>query len=99
VSLVLFWLKRVSSLVKYVCLVSVVVSKRSSVEGVQDVFLMSQMDGRPYGRFVSSWSEGICPGAEWSVIGQLGEKTSVSFNWTTDGVSSDESQRSNVTFR
>jgi hypothetical protein len=69
------------------------------VEDVQDVFLMSEMDDRPYGHFASIWTEEICPGAEWSVIGQLDGRTSVTFNWSTDVSSTEQTQHSNVTFR
>jgi hypothetical protein len=69
------------------------------VEKIRDVFLVSEMDGRPYGHFISIWTEELCPGAEWSVIGQLDRKTSVTFNWSADVTSSNELQRANVTFR
>jgi hypothetical protein len=83
-----------------VCLsVAVSVSKSATVKDVQDVFLMSEMGGKPRGRFVSIWTEETCPDAHWSVIGQLDGRTSVTFNWTTDVPSTDDNQPSNVTFR
>jgi hypothetical protein len=80
-------------------LVSVVVSRSTTVQNIQDVFLVSEKDGKPYGHFISIWTDEVCPGAEWSVIGQLGRKTSVAFNWSAEVSSTTEIQRANVTFR
>ena len=80
-------------------LVSVIVSRSTAVENIQDVFLVSERGGRPYGHFISIWTDEVCPGAEWSVIGRLDRKTSVKFNWSADVSSNSEFQRANVTFR
>jgi len=80
-------------------LVSVIVSRSTAVENIQDVFLVSERGGRPYGHFISIWTDEVCPGAKWSVIGRLDRKTSVTFNWSADVSSTSEFQRANVTFR
>jgi hypothetical protein len=69
------------------------------VQEVQDVFLMSEVDGRPYGRFVSIWAEETCPAEEWSVIGHLDGVSSVTFNWSADVTSTEQNQLSRLTFR
>jgi hypothetical protein len=80
-------------------LVSVIVSRSTAVENIQDVFLVSERGGRPYGHFSSIWTDQVCPGAAWSVIGRLDRRTSVTFNWSADVSSTNEFQRANVTFR
>jgi hypothetical protein len=69
------------------------------VEDIRDVFLISQKNGTPYGRFVSTWADEVCPGAESSVLGHLDGRMSVTFNWSADVTSTEENQSSNVTFR
>jgi hypothetical protein len=69
------------------------------VEDVQDVFLVSEVDGRPCGRFISVRTEDACPGEEWAVVGHLGGLTAVTFNWSADVTSTEQSQPSRVTFR
>jgi len=83
----------------YFSLVSVIVSRSTTVENIQDVFLVSEIGGRPYGHFTSLWTDEVCPGAEWSVIGQLDRRTSMTFNWSADVSSTSQFQRANVTFR
>jgi hypothetical protein len=69
------------------------------VEDVQDVFLVSEVDGQPSGRFVSIWAGETCPDEEWSVIGHLDGVTPVTFNWSVDVTSTEQNQRSRATFR